>query len=126
MLEAKKLEITETHKLERSNTFTISVNPHPKSHNHTAKSITNPKPETHHNRAQFKVPSAVSRPRVRLQENRPMMLNSGVASTTTNHKNASADSDGKISIFLLKATIQKLRIQEDQSNVIGKAQVNFI
>lgn len=93
MLEAKKLEITETHKLERSNTFTISVNPHPKSHNHTAKPITNPKPETHHNRAQFKVPSAVSRPRVRLQENRPMMLNSGVASTTTNHKNASADSD---------------------------------
>ncbi|XP_021708913.1 spastin isoform X2 [Aedes aegypti] len=93
MLEANRLEITDKHKLERSNTFTISTNPHPTNHNHMAAPTINAKPAAHHNRTQFKVPSAISRPRARQQENRLMMLNNEPSSSSTKQKNVSSDTD---------------------------------
>ncbi|XP_062536210.1 spastin isoform X3 [Armigeres subalbatus] len=97
MLEANNLEISEAHKLKRSNTFTVSVNPHPSYHNHVTTPITVTKDETHHKHAQFKAPSAVSKSRTRQQENRLMMLNENPISTTSKNKHVSlhADASGK-------------------------------
>ncbi|XP_065088272.1 spastin isoform X1 [Ochlerotatus camptorhynchus] len=92
MLEANKLEITEAHKLQRSNTFTLSVNHHPTDHKHTATPVIISKPESHHKRTQFKVPSAISKPRAGQQENRMVMLNESSTSTTPAYrKNATAE-----------------------------------
>lgn len=96
MLEANKLEITEAHKLQRSNTFTLSVNHHPTDHKHTATPVIISKPESHHKRTQFKVPSAISKPRAGQQENRMIMLNESSTSTTPAYrKNATAEIEGK-------------------------------
>ncbi|XP_055618060.1 spastin isoform X1 [Toxorhynchites rutilus septentrionalis] len=95
MLEANKLEISEAYKLQRSNTFTLSEQPSKQNHQVVGAPLAAFKGEPH-KRAQFKVPTVVSKSRVNpsdrtsQQENRMITFHESSMSTAGTRTGRSA------------------------------------